>query len=197
MAAVSWFLSRRSDAGCEHDPRVSGAAHRCRSARLAVCRFRSPVEGALLPADGRTDRRCHAGGCAQSEEHRGRDGGGVKERQERPAGVWRDEPAKARQKDTDARWTLKLAKARPDIVIPSLRYKSTVSICCRFGFIRKGKVTGWRTPRRSHSPRRGDRISPQIQRPSACKMAENEPLTRLPRRIKRSPRLITLKSTRG
>jgi len=27
--------------------------------------------------------------------------------------IWPDEPAKARQKDTDARWTLKFAKARP------------------------------------------------------------------------------------
>jgi transposase, IS5 family len=65
------------------------------------------------------------------------------------AEIWPDEPAKARQKDTDARWTLKFAKARPaadgkpqpDIAIPSFGYKSTVSICRRFGFIRKGKVT--------------------------------------------------------
>lgn len=63
--------------------------------------------------------------------------------------IWPDEPAKARQKDTDARWTLKFAKARPtadgkpqpDIAIPSFGYKSTVSICRVFGFIRKGKVT--------------------------------------------------------
>lgn len=65
------------------------------------------------------------------------------------AEIWPDEPAKARQKDTDARWTLKFAKARPaadgkpqvDIAIPSFGYKSTVSICRRFGFIRKGKIT--------------------------------------------------------
>lgn len=63
--------------------------------------------------------------------------------------IWPDEPAKARQKDTDARWTLKFAKARPtpdgkpqaDIAIPSFGYKSSISICRRFGFIRKGKVT--------------------------------------------------------
>lgn len=43
------------------------------------------------------------------------------------AEIWPDEPARARQKDTDARWTLKFAKARPsadgkpppDIAIPS------------------------------------------------------------------------------
>lgn len=63
--------------------------------------------------------------------------------------IWPDEPAKAAQKDTDARWTLKFAKARPtadgkpqpDIAIPSFGYKSSVSICRTFGFIRKGKTT--------------------------------------------------------
>ena len=63
--------------------------------------------------------------------------------------IWPDEPAKAAQKDTDARWTLKFAKARPtadgrqqpDIAIPSFGYKSSVSICRAFGFIRKGKTT--------------------------------------------------------
>lgn len=65
------------------------------------------------------------------------------------AGTWPDQPSKARQKDTDARWTLKFAKAQPtadgrpqpDIAIPSFGYKSSISICCAFGFIRKGKVT--------------------------------------------------------
>ncbi|WP_188583345.1 IS5 family transposase [Tistrella bauzanensis] len=65
------------------------------------------------------------------------------------AEIWPDAPAKARQKDTDARWTLKFAKARPtndgksqpDIAIPSFGYKSSISICRTFGFIRKGRVT--------------------------------------------------------
>ncbi|SDA36972.1 IS5 family transposase [Sphingomonas sp. NFR15] len=65
------------------------------------------------------------------------------------AEIWPDEPAKARQKDTDARWTLKFAKARPtadgkpqpDIATPSFGYKSSISICRSSGFIRKGKVT--------------------------------------------------------
>jgi IS5 family transposase len=63
--------------------------------------------------------------------------------------IWPDEPARAVQKDTDARWTVKFAKARPtpdgrpgiDIAIPSFGYKSSVSICRAFGFIRKGKTT--------------------------------------------------------
>ena len=50
---------------------------------------------------------------------------------------------------TAARWALKFAKARPlatgkpgiDIAIPGFGYKSSVSICRTFGFIRKGKVT--------------------------------------------------------
>jgi transposase, IS5 family len=63
--------------------------------------------------------------------------------------IWPDQPARAAQKDTDARWTLKFAKARPtpdgkpgiDIAIPSFGYKSSISICRVFGFIRKCKVT--------------------------------------------------------
>ena len=65
------------------------------------------------------------------------------------AEIWPDERARAAQKDTDARWTLKFAKGRPagdgkpqiDIAIPSFGYKSSVAICRAFGFIRKGKVT--------------------------------------------------------
>jgi IS5 family transposase len=67
----------------------------------------------------------------------------------RAAEVWPEAPAKAAQKDTDARWTVKFAKAKPttggkpgiDIAIPSFGYKSSVSICRTFGFIRKCKVT--------------------------------------------------------
>ena len=63
--------------------------------------------------------------------------------------IWPDKPPKAAQKDTDARWTVKFVKSRPapdgrpqpDIAIPSFGYKSSVSICRTFGFIRKGKVT--------------------------------------------------------
>ncbi len=65
------------------------------------------------------------------------------------AEIWPDEPARAAQKDTDARWTLKFAKGRPaadgkpqiDIAIPSFGYKSSIAICRAFGFIRKGKIT--------------------------------------------------------
>jgi len=63
--------------------------------------------------------------------------------------IWPENPAKAAQKDVDARWTLKFAKARVlpdgrpgvDIAIPSFGYKSSIAICRRYGFIRRGKVT--------------------------------------------------------
>ena len=59
--------------------------------------------------------------------------------------IWPDQPARAAQKDTDARLTLNFAKASPvangkpgiDIAIPSFGYKSSVAICRTFGFIRK------------------------------------------------------------
>lgn len=67
----------------------------------------------------------------------------------RAAEIWPNQPAKAAQKDTDARWTVKFAKARPlpggrpgiDIAIPSFGYKSSIAICRRYGFIRAAKVT--------------------------------------------------------
>ena len=65
------------------------------------------------------------------------------------AEIWADKPAKAAQKDTDARWTLKTAKGRPkpdgtarrDIAIPAFGYKSHISIDRQHGFIRRHKVT--------------------------------------------------------
>ena len=63
--------------------------------------------------------------------------------------VWPDTPAKAAQKDVDAHWTVKFAKARTavggkpqiDIAIPSFGYKNHIAIDQRFGFIRKSVVT--------------------------------------------------------
>lgn len=67
----------------------------------------------------------------------------------RPKEVWPDEPAKAAQKDVDARWNVKFAKAgtgangktQIDIAIPSLGYKNHVFIDERFGLIHKAVVT--------------------------------------------------------
>ena len=64
--------------------------------------------------------------------------------------IWPDEPAKAAQKDTEARWTLKIGgKQRfradgtplPLIALPVFGYKTHISIDRRFGFIRAAAVT--------------------------------------------------------
>jgi IS5 family transposase len=68
---------------------------------------------------------------------------------ETAAEIWPDQPAKARQKDTNARWTVKFSKAKPaadgkpqiDIAIPTFGYKSHISIDRRHGIIRRTKVT--------------------------------------------------------
>lgn len=64
--------------------------------------------------------------------------------------IWPGEPAKAAQKDVDARWTLKIGgkvRYRPDgtplptIARPVFGYKSHIAIDRRFGFIRESAVT--------------------------------------------------------
>lgn len=64
--------------------------------------------------------------------------------------IWPHEPNKARQKDTNARWTLKIGgKTRyredgsplPDIAIPTFGYKAHSSIDKRHRFIRRWDVT--------------------------------------------------------
>lgn len=74
------------------------------------------------------------------------------------AEIWPDAPAKARQKDVDARRTIQFAKARvregvarvagvspdgrvPDIAIPSFGYKAHTAIDKAFRFVRRWAVT--------------------------------------------------------
>jgi IS5 family transposase len=63
---------------------------------------------------------------------------------------WKAKPAKLRQKDRDARWTVKFSKAkeRPDgskppvdVAIPTFGYQNHISIDRRFGLIRKWQAT--------------------------------------------------------
>lgn len=62
--------------------------------------------------------------------------------------IWAN-PAKAAQKDTDARWTVKYSKAKVredghrlvDLAVPEFGYKDHISIDNRFGFIRKWVIT--------------------------------------------------------
>ena len=62
--------------------------------------------------------------------------------------IWPDRPAKARQKDVDARWTIQTGKARRDgdltlldIAIASFGYKAHTSIDRRYRLIRCWEVT--------------------------------------------------------
>jgi transposase, IS5 family len=58
---------------------------------------------------------------------------------------WAEKPAKLRQKDRDARWTVKFSKAKPrqdgapqvDLAVPAFGYKNHVSIDRRHGLIRR------------------------------------------------------------
>lgn len=63
--------------------------------------------------------------------------------------IWKDEPNKAAQKDTDARWTVKIGRPRdpeaprsvPELAIAVFGYKTHVAIDQAFGFIRSWTVT--------------------------------------------------------
>ena len=66
------------------------------------------------------------------------------------AEIWPDDPAKAAQKDVDARWTLKIGgkvrhkpdgKPLPQIATPVFGYKSHISIDRRYGFIRQATTS--------------------------------------------------------
>lgn len=62
---------------------------------------------------------------------------------------WADKPAKLRQKDRDARWTVKFSKAKPredglpqvDLAVPAFGYKNHVSIDRAHGLIRGWQAT--------------------------------------------------------
>lgn len=63
---------------------------------------------------------------------------------------WKDKPAKLRQKDRDAPWTVKFTKAKPredgstppvDLATPVYGYQNQISIDRGFGFIRKWSAT--------------------------------------------------------
>jgi transposase, IS5 family len=62
---------------------------------------------------------------------------------------WAEKPAKLRQKDRDARWTVKFSKARPredgtpqiDLAVPAFGYRNHISIDRRHGLIRHWTTT--------------------------------------------------------
>jgi hypothetical protein len=97
---------------------------------------------------------------------------------------WKDKSAKLRQKDRDARWTVKYTKARPredgstpsvDLAIPVFGHQNHISLDRGFGFIRKWSATassamsivrGRRGARCRKDPARQQR---QIKNPFACR----------------------------
>ena len=99
--------------------------------------------------------------------------------------IWPDEPNKAAQKDTNARWTLKVGgklRHRPDgtplpmIAVPVFGCKSHVSIDRRFGFIRESAVTAasaadGRQLRRLVST---ENTGSEVWADSACRSQSNE-----------------------
>jgi transposase, IS5 family len=70
-------------------------------------------------------------------------------RQGRIPEEWKAKPAKLRQKDRDARWTVKFTKAKPaedgtkrvDIAIPAFGYKNHIGIDRAHGLIRTWGAT--------------------------------------------------------
>jgi IS5 family transposase len=62
---------------------------------------------------------------------------------------WAGKPAKLRQKDRDARWTVKYSKAKPsedgaprvDLAVPAFGYKNHIGIDRRYGLIRSWTAT--------------------------------------------------------
>ena len=99
--------------------------------------------------------------------------------------IWPDEPDKAAQKDTDARWTLKVGgKVRyrsdgrplPMIALPVFGYKSHISIDRRFGFIRSQAVTSAAAPdgRQLRNVVSTDNMSGEVWADSAYRSQRNE-----------------------
>jgi IS5 family transposase len=99
--------------------------------------------------------------------------------------IWPDEPDKATQKDTDARWTLKVGgkvRYRPDgtplpmIALPVFGYKSHISIDRRFGFIRGQAVTSAAAPdgRQLRRVVSTDNMSGEVWADSAYRSQRNE-----------------------
>ncbi len=149
---LSWLrflaLAWRPDAGREHDPAFSQPPHRDRHAQAGHESLRlATAEEGYIPMSGQIVDASLVPAPKQRNTEGERDaiksGMSAKE-------IWPDEPNKAAQKDTDARWTLKIGgKVRyradgtplPMIALPVFGYKSHISIDRRFGFIRDMAVT--------------------------------------------------------
>ena len=99
---------------------------------------------------------------------------------------WADRPAKLRQKDRDARWTVKFSKAKPredgapqaDLAVPAFGYKNHLSIDRRHRLIRRWTTTDAAA---HDGARLGDLIDPEntaseIWADTSYRSARNEAL---------------------
>ena len=110
-----------------------------------------PMSGQILGSSPRTDASLVPApkqGNTKGEKEAIKEGKSARE-------IWPDEPAKAAQKEVNARWTLKIGgkiRHRPDgtplpmIAMPVLGYKSHISIDRRFGFNREAAVRSASAP---------------------------------------------------
>jgi hypothetical protein len=124
---------------------------------------------------------------------------------------WAEKPAKLRQKDRDARWTVKFSKARPredgapqvDLAVPAFGYKNHVAIDRRHGLIR-----GWTgTHAAAHDGARleevldGDNTASDVWADTAYRSAKNEAMLAarglVSRIIARSPRAVRCRGGPG
>ena len=125
----------------------SGRAHEGRRHRAIVRALRCNASAIRIHRHGGPDRRASPIAAprqrnTQDEKKAIKDG--------RIPDDWKDKPAKLRQKDRDARWTVKYTKAKPredgstppvDLAIPVFGYQNHISLDRGFGFIRKWSVT--------------------------------------------------------
>ena len=108
--------------------------------------FDQAAPGRRLPRHVRATGRCDHRRGAQAAQHQGREAG---DQGGRVPEDWQDKPAKLRQKDRDARWTVKTTKAKPregetplvDLAIPAFGYQNHISADRRHRLIRRWLVT--------------------------------------------------------
>ena len=126
---------------------VPGETHEGRRHRAIVRALRCNASAIRLHRDVGPDRRCEPDRRSSSAQHQD-------EKKAIKDGCipddWKDKPAKLRQKDRDARWTVKYTKAKPredgstppvDLAIPVFGYQNHISLDRGFGFIRKWSAT--------------------------------------------------------
>jgi hypothetical protein len=126
---------------------VPGETHEGRRHRAIVRALRCNASAIRLHRHGGPDRRCEPDRRSSSAQHPGREEG---DQGRAHPDDWKDKPAKLRQKDRDARWTVKYTKAKPredgstppvDLAIPVFGDQNHISLDRGFGFIRKWSAT--------------------------------------------------------